>query len=183
MFMIHDKAILPRTSAECFSEPECENKCSTSYEQQCSTRNEQQCSTGNVDDNYGYFYHCSRENLAWRPIKLRRISNFHPLVWKRLTQLLKSLSLVTFFCPLVVTTQALFGLTLTRGLMFRYCAAKNVFAPTWRFARFCTAQPRQKCKRAAATTVTWLSESESQGLEKPICRVWCFNPPPSSHLN
>merc|ERR1712223_191068 len=36
-----------KTSAECFSEPECENKCSTSYEQQCSTRNQQQCSTVN----------------------------------------------------------------------------------------------------------------------------------------
>ena len=136
MFMIHDKAILSRTSAECFSEPECENKCSTSYEQQCSTRNEQQCSTGNVDDNYGYFYHCPRENLDWRPIKLRRISNFHPLVWKRLTQLLKSLSLVTFFCPLVVTTQALFGLTLTRGLMFRYCAAKKRFCTNLTFCTF-----------------------------------------------
>ena len=64
MFMIHEKAILRRTSAECFSEPECENKCSTSYEQQCSTRNEQQCSTGNHDDNDDYFYHCSGENLA-----------------------------------------------------------------------------------------------------------------------
>merc|ERR1712127_562668 len=34
-----------KTSAECFSEPECEDKCSTTYEQQCSTKQEQQCST------------------------------------------------------------------------------------------------------------------------------------------
>merc|ERR1712127_339330 len=34
-----------KTGPECFSEPECEDKCSTTYEQQCSTKQEQQCST------------------------------------------------------------------------------------------------------------------------------------------
>ena len=34
-----------KTGAMCFSEPECEQKCSTTYEQQCSTQQEQKCST------------------------------------------------------------------------------------------------------------------------------------------
>ena len=34
-----------KTGAMCFLEPECEQKCSTTYEQQCSTQQEQQCST------------------------------------------------------------------------------------------------------------------------------------------
>ena len=38
---------LLRLGPECFSEPECEDKCSTTYEQQCSTRQEQQCNTVN----------------------------------------------------------------------------------------------------------------------------------------
>ena len=34
-----------KTSAMCFSEPECEQKCSTTYKQQCSTQQERKCST------------------------------------------------------------------------------------------------------------------------------------------
>ena len=41
-----------------------------------------------------------------------------------------------FFCPLVVTTQALFGPTLTKGLMFRYCAAKKRFCTNSTFCTF-----------------------------------------------